>query len=256
MRTSSKVINMMTDTDNTTYRPSYEQMEWLFKKYPHKTLREWASEWGLSHERVRQLREQLNVPPRGSFNKEIAMEIIEYIRSGKGTVSTARTYENYPSVGKRKFLSWCKEHPELGEKLEEALEFVEFQKKHPTHKKCQITGEVLPVTEFYKDRNSPDGYGSRSKEAVKAMVKSYYDKRPAVTEPTVTEKTCASIPEIGPLPASEFGVSTKATTGLQTYCKKFQSEYQKLKGQDNAFDIAKGKTLDYYLEQGYTLTNT
>ena len=58
------------------------------------------------------------------------------------------------------------------------------------------------------------------------------------------------------LPASEFGVSTKATTGLQTYCKKFQSEYQKLKGQDNAFDIAKGKTLDYYLEQGYTLSNS
>ncbi len=125
-------------------------MEWLFKKYPHKTLREWASEWGLSHERVRQLREQLNVPPRGSFNKEIAMEIIEYIRSGKGTVSTARTYENYPSVGKRKFLSWCKEHPELGEALQEALDYVEFQKKHPTHKKCQITGETLPITEFIK----------------------------------------------------------------------------------------------------------
>ena len=78
----------------------------------------------------------------------------------------------------------------------------------------------------------------------------------AAAKPTVEEKNCASIPEIGPLPASEFGVSTKATTGLQTYCKKFQSEYQKLKGQDNAFDIAKGKTLDYYLEQGYTLSNT
>ena len=67
------------------------------------------------------------------------------------------------------------------------------------------------------------------------MVKTYYDKRPQVTVPTVETKNCASIPEIGPLPASEFGVSTKATTGLQTYCKKFQSEYQKLKGQGQRF---------------------
>jgi hypothetical protein len=249
---------MMTDTNtnDTTYRPSYEQMEWLFQKYPNKTLREWGKEWGISYERVRQLKEQIGLPPRGSFDMETAEEIIEFIRSGKGTVSTARTYAKFPNVGKGRFLSWCKEYPEVKEKLEEAIAYADFQKKHPTHKKCQITGEVLPITEFYRDKNSIDGYGNRSKEAVKAMVKKYYNQREDVTEPTVTEKLCAAIPEIGNLPAEDFGRSTKSSTGLQTYCKKFQSEYQKLKGQDNAFDIAKQKTLDYYLEQGYTIANT
>jgi len=246
---------MITDND-TTYRPSYEQMEWLFKKYPNKTLRQWGKEWGISYERVRQLKEQIGLPPRGSFDEQIAEEIIEFIRSGKGTVSTARTYAKFPNVGKGRFLSWCKEHPELKAKLNEAIEFADYQRKNPTHKVCSVTGKLLPISEFYKDKNSIDGYSNRSKEAVKSMVKNYYDQREEVTEPTVTEKVCASVPEIGLLPASEFGRSVKSKTGLQTYCKKFQSEYQKLKGQDNAFDVAKQKTLDYYLGQGYTITNT
>ena len=43
-------------------------------------LQAWADEWGVTHERVRQLRIESGVPQRGAYNEEIAEAILDIIR--------------------------------------------------------------------------------------------------------------------------------------------------------------------------------
>ena len=49
---------MMNDDNTMVNRPTDEQAKFLFEKFPNRTLREWGAEWGLSHERVRQIKEK------------------------------------------------------------------------------------------------------------------------------------------------------------------------------------------------------
>jgi len=234
-------------------KPTLEQAEFLFNKFPDKTLREWAEDWGMSHENVRLMKKKLglNTSSRAQFDETAAQEIVQFIADGKGTLNTARTYEPY-KFGKVAFKKWVEERPELAQAIEEAELKAWEDKINPTHKKCATTGEVLPVSEFYKDKSTLDGYSVRSKKVVKEMAKKYYDMR-NVSEPTVTEKLCSGVPEIGPLPASEFAKNTKSATGLQTYSKKFQTLYQKYlnKNDIDAFDKAKSEALEYYKSKGY-----
>lgn len=247
---------MMNEDNTMVNRPTDEQAKFLFEKFPNRTLREWGAEWGLSHERVRQIKEKVGIPPRGVFNQQIANEIVEYIRSGKGTLNTPRTYANYPSVGKARFQIWMNENPSLKAQVEVAVATAKDRRLNPTHKKCATTGKTLPISEFYKDSNTMDGYSVRSKEAVKAQAKKYYDMR-NVEVPTVTEKYCSGVPELGKLPAEEFGKNVKSASGLQTYCKPFLKKYQTLikskqlgKFDGDAFEGAKEFALQHYAEQG------
>ena len=87
------------------------------------------------------------------------------------------------------------------------------------------------------------------------MARKYYYQR-NVTVPTVSEKICSGVPELGPIPAEYFAKNTRSATGLQTYSKKFQGLYQKYlrqkDTQSNAFDIAKQETLSYFQDLGIT----
>tara|TARA_R100001510_G_C7656444_1_gene216459 strand:- start:4977 stop:5774 length:798 start_codon:yes stop_codon:yes gene_type:complete len=245
--------------DNSTWakhRPTLEQAEFLFNKFPKKPLREWGEDWGVSHEQVRIMKIKLGIPTsrKVEYTPEVAQPIIDYISEGMGTINTTRTFKGRP-FGKTTFLNWMAEYPELSDKVIEAQNVARDKKLNPTHKRCSQSGEMLPVSEFYKDSNTLDGYSSRSKEAVKANAKKYYQQR-NVPSPTVTEKVCPAVSELGPLPAEYFGQSTKHTTGLQTYCKEFQRQYQKLlnKGdftEGEAYELAKEPTFAYFEGEGF-----
>ncbi len=235
-------------------KPTLEQAEFLFKRFPDKTLREWADDWEMSHENVRLMKKKLglNTSNRIEYSPEIGRQIVEFIREGKGTVNTARTYEHYP-FGRVTFKKWMKENPSLASEVDIAQQQALEKKMNPTHKRCATTGEWLPVSEFYKDRNTLDGYSVRSKKVVKEMARKYYYDR-NVPEPTVDEKICSGVPELGPLPVEYFARNTRSATGLQTYSKKFQGLYQKYlrQGVDNAFDTAKEETLVYFRDLGFS----
>lgn len=237
-------------------KPTLNEADVLFRRFPEKTLRQWAEDWEMSHENVRLMKIKLGLPTtkKVSYNPEIARQIVEFIREGKGTINTARTYEHY-NFGKVTFLNWIKENPSLANEVKMAEEQAMERKLNPTHKRCATTGEWLPVSEFYKDKNTLDGYSVRSKKVVKEMARKYYYQR-NVTVPTVSEKICSGVPELGPIPAEYFAKNTRSATGLQTYSKKFQGLYQKyLRQQDtqsNAFDIAKQETLSYFQDLGIT----
>ena len=70
--------------DNNITKPTIEQAEFLFKKFPNKKLRDWADEWGMSHENVRLMKKKLGLPTRTTpINNMVADEIIAFIKDGK-----------------------------------------------------------------------------------------------------------------------------------------------------------------------------
>lgn len=243
--------------DNNIIKPTIEQAEFLFKKFPNKTLREWADEWDMSHENVRLMKKKLGLPTRTTpISTEVADEIIAFIKDGKGTVNTARTFAKY-SFGKGKFLFWLESNPQYQKKLKEAEAIALEKKKNPTHKRCIVTGEWLPVSEFYKDKTTIDGYSRRSKKAVKSMVRDYYYNR-NVTVPVVEKKQCSALPELGELPAEYFHRNRRLASGLQQYSIAFQTAYSaNLNSADsevrkNAHALAKQEALKYFAALGYT----
>ena len=88
------------------------KLEKLFLENPNKMLQEWADEWGVTHERVRQLRIESGVPQRGAYNEETAQAILEIIRTGRGGLTTPRTYEEQP-IGLERFKTWIEEEEGL-----------------------------------------------------------------------------------------------------------------------------------------------
>ena len=198
-----------------------------FNAFPDKTLREWGEEWNMSHENVRLMKIKLGIPTtrKVSYDPLIANEIVEYIRSGKGTISTSRTYKNY-KFGKPTFMNWMEENPLLKEVVEIAENEALQNRLYPKFKRCATTGEYLPISEFYKDKQTLDGYSVRSKKVVKDNVHKYYYDR-YIPEPTVDKKIYSGVPELGPLPKDYFCRNTRNKVVLQTYIKKFQGIYQK-----------------------------
>ena len=211
----------------------------------------------MSHENVRLMKIKLGIPTtrKVSYDPIIANEIVEYIRSGKGSLSTSRTYKNY-KFGKSTFMKWMDENPLLREVVKIAENEALKNRLYPKYKRCATTGEYLPISEFYKDKNTLDGYSVRSKKVVKEMARKYYYDR-NVTEPTVDTKICSGVPELGPLPNEYFARNTRSATGLQTYSKKFQGLYQKYlrEGSENAFELAREETLEYFKSLGFEVLN-
>ena len=242
--------------DKDTFKPTLEQAEFLFKKFPNKTLREWASEGDMSHENVRLMKKKLGLSKRGKVVPiEQADEIIAYIQEGKGTINTARTYQGY-AFGKQRFLNWLDENPEYKARAEKAAHDAYDRKINPTHKRCIVTGEWLPVSEFYKDSQTMDGYSRRSKKAVKESVAKYYYSRNNL-EPQVSKKTCSALPELGELPSKYFHRNRRLVSGLQQYSIAFQTPYSNYLNSDseyertNAHELAKKEALIYFANLGF-----
>ena len=123
--------------------PTVEEARDLFLSEPHKKLSLWAKEWGVSDERVRQLREQAGVAPRSAYNSEIAEIVLTRIAEGKGSLTTTKTYEELP-IGYERFKAWMKEMPELVERVEEAKAKAQKLSWNPSWKKpewCEIDEE-------------------------------------------------------------------------------------------------------------------
>ena len=224
-----------------------------FNAFPDKTLREWGEEWNMSHENVRLMKIKLGIPTtrKVSYDPLIANEIVEYIRSGKGSLSTSRTYKNY-KFGKPTFMKWMEENPLLKEVVEIAENEALQNRLYPKLKRCVTTGELLPISEFYKDKNTLDGYSVRSKKVIQEMARKYYYDR-NVIEPTVETKICSGVPELGPLPNEYFARNKRNATGLQTYSRKFQGLYQKYlrQGYKDAFELAREDSLKHFASLGF-----
>tara|TARA_B100001559_G_scaffold320887_1_gene334707 strand:+ start:255 stop:896 length:642 start_codon:yes stop_codon:yes gene_type:complete len=137
--------------------PTVEEARNLFLKDPHKKLSLWAKEWGVSDERVRQLREQAGVAPRSAYNSEIAQIVLDRIAEGKGSLTTSKTYEELP-IGYERFKAWMKDMPELVERVKEAKAKADKLSWNPNWKKCLECQEEKDISEFEKSQKYKSGY--------------------------------------------------------------------------------------------------
>ena len=145
--------------------PTVEEARELFLKDPHKKLSLWAEEWGVSDERVRQLREQAGVAPRSAYNSEIAQIVLDRIAEGKGSLTTSKTYDELP-IGYERFKAWMKDMPELVERVNEAKAKAEKLSWNPTWKKCLQCQEEKDILEFEKSQKYKSGYTQYCKECL------------------------------------------------------------------------------------------
>jgi len=136
--------------------PSLEEARELFLADPNKMLQSWADEWGVTHERVRQLRIESGVPQRGAYNEETAEAILEIIRTGRGGLTTPRTYEGQP-IGLERFKTWIDEEEGLAEKVAEAQKEAAKMLKDPIEKECKYCREWKPVEDYLRNQKYLDG---------------------------------------------------------------------------------------------------
>ena len=60
--------------------PTIEEAKELFKSKPHYKLKDWSKEWGVSIERVRQIKNQAGIVPMSEIDNNIVEVIVERIR--------------------------------------------------------------------------------------------------------------------------------------------------------------------------------
>ncbi len=148
--------------------PTVEEARELFLKDPHKKLSLWAEEWGVSDERVRQLREQAGIAPRSAYNSEIAQIVLDRIAEGKGSLTTSKTYEELP-IGYERFKAWMKDMPELVERVEEAKAKADKLSWNPEWKKCLECLDEKSISEFEPSQKYKSGYTQYCKDCLVSL---------------------------------------------------------------------------------------
>ncbi len=194
--------------------PTVEEARELFLKEPHKKLSLWAKEWGVSDERVRQLREQAGVAPRSAYNSEIAQIVLDRIAEGRGSLTTTRTYEELP-IGYERFKAWMKDKPELVEKLKEAQAEADKLSWNPEWKKCLECKEEKSVSEFERSQKYKSGFTIYCKDCLVLL----RDKTKEYQETVKSEennKQCLVCQKEKPL--NKFGKSKRDKTKREAIC--------------------------------------
>ena len=194
--------------------PTIEEARELFLKDPHKKLSLWAEEWGVSDERVRQLREQAGVAPRSAYNSEIAQIVLDRIAEGKGSLTTTKTYEELP-IGYERFKAWMKEEPGLKERVEEAKAKAEKLSWNPDWKKCLECQEEKDVTEFEKSQKYKSGYTLYCKDCL-VKLREATQQYKEIIKSEENSKVCLVCRKDKPL--SKFNKSKRDRTKREAIC--------------------------------------
>jgi len=113
--------------------PTIEEANQLFKDKPHYKLKDWAKEWGVSIERVRQIKEQAGIVPMSEIDTRIVNTIVQRIKNGESTLTNRALYSGLP-IGYDRFRSWMIKDPSIKEECDLARE--EYLSSDKTEKKC------------------------------------------------------------------------------------------------------------------------
>jgi len=190
--------------------PSLEEARELFLSDPNKMLQTWADEWGVTHERVRQLRIESGVPQRGAYNEETAQAILEIISTGRGGLTTPRTYEGQP-IGLERFKTWIEEEEGLAERVSEAQKTALKNLKDPIEKECKYCREWKPVEDYKRNQKYLDGLTRFCKECIIVLK----EKKQNIGEEKL--KICLACKQDKPV--SEFSKNPNAPDSLRMFCK-------------------------------------
>jgi hypothetical protein len=208
--------------------PSLEEARELFLADPNKMLQEWADEWGVTHERVRQLRIESGVPQRGAYNEETAEAILEIIRTGRGGLTTPRTYEGQP-IGLERFKTWIEEEEDLKERVEQAQKEALKNLKDPIEKECKYCREWKPVEEYLRNQKYLDGLSRFCKDCTIILKK----KKEELGDDKM--KLCLSCKK--DKKTSEFSKNPNAQDKLKIFCKECHKAFKRRKRRQSRNEI-------------------
>jgi len=200
--------------------PSLEEARELFLADPNKMLQSWADEWGVTHERVRQLRIESGVPQRGAYNEETAEAILEIIRTGRGGLTTPRTYEGQP-IGLERFKTWIEEEEGLKERVEEAQKEALKNLKDPIEKECKYCREWKPVEEYSRNQKYLDGLTRFCKDCMIILK----EKKEELGDDKM--KLCLSCKK--DKKTSEFSKNPNTQDKLKIFCKDCHKAFKRRK---------------------------
>jgi hypothetical protein len=223
-------------------------------KTPWRTNVDLGKKFGISRERVRQMRIEKNLPAVNDAKEKWVMDNFDYFIYGasKGKFFTNNVWMEQFPVSERTVENMFRKNPQYKEAYDKAIADYEYNRRFPTEKRCLTCKETLPIDSFYKSSSdkTPDGYGRKCKACNISEVKKYYEIR-KTTEKVVPEyKHCSAVPEVGLLPKSEFRKMTTANTGLQPQCTPYQDffvSYRKTYDLDTAREFARQSTIAYYI---------
>jgi len=204
--------------------PSLEEARELFLEDPNKMLQEWADEWGVTHERVRQLRIESGVPQRGAYNEETAEAILEIIKTGRGGLTTPRTYEEQP-IGLERFKTWMEEEEGLADKVNEAQKIAAKSLKDPIEKECKYCREWKPVEEYKRNQRYLDGLTRFCIECIDILKQQKDDLGDDKM------KICLSCKK--DKKSSHFAKNPNSPDGLKLFCKDCHKVSKRKKRQKN-----------------------
>ena len=205
--------------------PTLEEATELFKSNPEKMLNDWAEEWGVTHERVRQLRIASGIPQRGAYNEDTAQAILDIIRTGRGGLSTPRTYQEQ-IIGYERFKTWIEEVEGLQERVTQAQEEAKKFLTDPIEKQCKYCRTWLEVEKFARNQKYLDGYTKFCKDCLE------YIKEQKANMGDEKSKTCLGCKET--LPISNFTKNVNSRDGYKIFCKKCHTSDKKKKRRRNA----------------------
>ena len=208
--------------------PSLEEARELSLADPNKMLQSWADEWGVTHERVRQLRIESGVPQRGAYNEETAEAILEIIRTGRGGLTTPRTYEGQP-IGLERFKTWIEEEEGLKERVEKAQKEALKNLKDPIEKECKYCREWKPIEEYSRNQKYLDGLSRFCKDCMIILK----EKKEELGDDKM--KLCLSCKK--DKKTSEFSKNPNAQDKLKIFCKECHKAYKRRKRRQSRNEI-------------------
>lgn len=206
-----------------------DQLVEIFINNPQKSNMELGAELGVSRERIRQLKNQFGLPGVREFNQDTFRKALIAIENGYGNLNS-NLFKHIPNFAVTKLKAWMKEDPEVKRQVEIALKKAYKRNYNPDFKVCKQCNVNKPIEDFYVSKDGRDRRNRKCNPCNKKTVQEYYKKR-NVTEPSVKEKTCSMLKELGPLPAEFFYKSRKTGTGLQYSCKQYQNSYTKYRNE-------------------------
>lgn len=137
--------------------PTLEEAKALFLKEPNKTLSQFADEWGISSERVRQIRHECGLGAVFSVDYEIVEKVAYLIENNISSLTNLKTFEDLP-IGRDAFHTWMRDDIDVAKRIQEAQATAKAKKLDPNEKKCSLCKEIKSIDNFSRTQKYQDGY--------------------------------------------------------------------------------------------------
>lgn len=161
--------------------PTLEEAKALFLKEPNKTLSQFADEWGVSSERVRQIRHECGLGAVFSVDYEIVEKVAYLIENNISSLTNLKTFEELP-IGRDAFHTWMRDDIDVAERIQKAQATAKAKRLDPDEKKCALCKEIKSIDSFSRTQKYQDGYNKFCISCIESIKNNKKE--------TPTKKTC------------------------------------------------------------------